>query len=252
MKSKRLMNLFRDAGVTDINAPDVPLATLSTSANDALQLTGLNSEEIQQIQQAFTRKEKTSIAALAIGSGFAAWSIAQSSGMLDHAVEQAQDIGVFIVENLDTLTAGWDVALPVVANFLTEFTLKLPGGSVELGLEVLNLFEHPALLAEAIGMKLEYGTHLFDALELVGLGADAADILDGFSTLGLSLAASWLAGKLTTKYYASEIEEKRNRLSSLLARNLELMKLRKLLKTELPSAVIAGQLERVDIRHWGF
>ena len=92
----------------------------------------------------------------------------------------------------------------------------------------------------------------FDALNLVGLGVDALDLVEGATTLGLSILIGWGASKLVAKHYEPVLQEKIERLKALQDKNIELLRLRKLLGTQLPSAVVAGQLQHVDIQHWGF
>jgi hypothetical protein len=253
MNHSRIQQLLQEAGVDPLPSPDGPAAPLGTLVDRAMGFAGIAPEEMEEVHEALSRVQKSSAAAAAVGAGFTGWALTQSGSTLQHALSDGVKIGRFVNDNLDVLTAGWDQALPEVGMFLTEFALRLPTGTVKLGLGAMDLLEnHHDQLVEAVLMKLDAGVSMGDALDAVGLGADALDVIDGVSTFGLSLVAGWAAGKLVESHYEPQLREKRDRLERLKREYQELLKLKRALRTSIPSVVLSGQLQNVHKQLWGF
>jgi hypothetical protein len=249
---ERLRQRLRDAGIEDGSAPAVRSRPLAAAVNGVLAAAGVSLAQQEKVAHALRKVPRTSAAAGALGSGFGAWTLTHSDQTLHHAVENGAEIGDFIVDNLDVLTAGWDVATPAIASFLVEFTLRLPDGTVELGSKVLRLLERSDEVGDAVSLNLVDGVGLDQALELAGVGADVADVVDGITTFGLGILLGWAAKKAVETAYEPQIRARMDRLNALRTRYAQTAKLREMLRTELPAAVIAGQLNRVDASHRAF
>lgn len=252
MDRERFRQRLRDAGIEDGPAAVLRSRPLAAMANDVLAASGVSPAQQEKVSRALRKVPRTSAAATTLGSGFSAWTLTHADQTLHHAVENGAEIGDFVADNLDVLTAGWDEAAPAVAKFLVEFTLHLPDGTVELGSKVLHLLERSDELGDAVSLNLLDGVGLDQALEMAGVGADVADVVDGITTFGLGILLGWAAKKAVEKAYEPQIRARMDRLNALRTRYAQTDRLREMLRTELPAAVIAGQLNRVDVSHRAF
>jgi hypothetical protein len=206
---------------------------------------------VHQIAATLWSAPRTSAAAAALGTGFGAWTLSHADQVLIHAVEGGVEIAGFVHDNIDILTAGWDAAAPAVADFLVEFTLRLPEGTLRLGEQVLGLLGDSDAAGHAAHLTAA-GAGAADAWDAVDAGVTVADVAEGAATVGLSIAAGYVAKKLVEKHYQPKIEERKVRLGNLETQGGEVARLGASLRGGVPPALVAAQLEKVDTRHWAF
>lgn len=252
MDRDRFRQRLRDAGIDDGPVPSPRSRSLVALADEVLATAGVPSGQAEKVARALRDVPHTSAAAQALGSGFGAWTLTHSDQVLHHALENGAEIGDFVASNLDVLTAGWEAAAPEVAKFLFEFTLRLPDGTLELGSEVLRLLERSDELSEAVSLKLVDGMGLDSALEAAGVAGDVAGVVDGVTTLGLGILLGWAAKKVVESAYEPQIRARMDKLNELRTRYARTARLRQMLRTELPAAVIAGQLNQVNASYRAF
>jgi hypothetical protein len=249
MHRDRVFRRLSEAGIDPTPSPERRTDALSKLADDVLERCGIPRDRVHQIASTLWSAPRTSAAAAALGAGFGAWTLSHSDELLIHATERGVEIAGFIHDNIDLLTAGWDTAAPAVADFLVEFTLNLPEGTVHLGEQILHLLDHGEAAGHAASVDF---ADVGDALHAVEAGVTLTDVAEGVATVGASIAAGWLAKKAVERHYQPLIEQRRARLGELEREGGEVARLGASLRGGVPPAVVAAQLAKVDTRHWAF
>lgn len=224
--------------------------SLKAFADRHLQVLGFTPQDIQTIEAALSSRGKASAAAAGIGAGFGGWMLAQTSPSLEKIGDHGISIALFIRDNVEVLTAGWDEALPAVAGKLVQLQLEFPDEVIELGGAVAHLVSHAEQLSLAAHLVLEHGESVGHALDMVGVLGDVADVADIATTLGASLVLSWAAGKWVDRRYAPQIKQRADRLAALELKRRKLLEVRYALKLGIPNAVIAGRLGSLPRQDW--
>ena len=245
-----LETFLLEAGVEPLHSSTETATSLTHLVDDALKLNGFTPEELQGIDEAFSAKQASLNLAADIGIGLAALGIAQSEEIMEIFIKSGGLLGNIIVNNIDALFT--EKTIHLLQDGIKELVFDLPGGTIHLGEQLIHLCTHPAEIFEAVSITIEHGIHFFDALEIVGLGADLAELTDAATTLGATLVLSWGVRKYLDSTYKPLIEEKDARLATRKSEYIELEKLRRAMKSRLPARIVAIQLGSVDRRHWGF
>ncbi|HEV7590423.1 MAG TPA: hypothetical protein VGO40_20095 [Longimicrobium sp.] len=252
MNRNRVRRRLTEAGIDPTPAREPRTRKLASIADEALEAAGIPRDQLHRIAAEFRRVPRTSCAAAAMGAGFTAWTLSHSDHLLHHAIDRGADVAAFVHDNIDVLTAGWHDAAPAVAEFLVEFSLHLPEGTIHVGEQLFeHLLHHAGAVEHAVGAGA-HGPDLGDALHAVSVGADATDLFEGVATLGLSIAVGMGAKKVVEMYYEPRIEERKARLRELEGVVGELARLKASLEGGLPVGLVAAQLEKVHPSHWGF
>jgi hypothetical protein len=245
-----LDTFLREAGVEPLHSSAATATSLTHLVDDALKLNGLTPEELKDIDEAFSAKQASLNLSADIGIGLAVLGIAQSGEIMDVFIKAGGRLGHIIINNIDTLFT--DNTIHLLQDGIKELVFDLPGGTIHLGEQLFHLCTHPAEIVEAVNITIEHGLNIFDALEVVGMGADIAELTDAATTFGATLVLSWGVRKYVDSKYKPLLEEKDARLMTQKSKYIELEKLRRAMKSRLPARIVAIQLGSVDRLHWGF
>lgn len=202
--------------------------------------------DLERTDSALSKPWPRSLENLGLGVGFASWIILEASDAAKEAalntsteaiIHSAGKWADFLLKNFGNPMETWGDIADLAKNF-AEHALTLPAGTLELTADVLVAMEHSG--------------DFWENLEIVGAAGDVADFLDGVTTLGLGILASWTVGKIADWVFDSVHEEQRERLRTLRVQLLELGRLHHALLLGIPAPVIAPHLDKIASAHWGF
>jgi hypothetical protein len=248
MDAQRLEGLLREAGV-DVDAPHASTTeSLTDLVTSALELVGIEAEELERLSESLQGKAKTSAMAIGLGAGLSAFALATSAPFVDLAVDAGARIVNFLIDNPDVLAAGWVALVNPLATISAEVIFHLPGGTLDLG---VALADATHLAHDLIATALAEGGHLGDIVDALTTAADALDIADIATTLGIGWLIGWVAGNIVEEYYAPKIEALKAQVLRVQEKQEGLERLKEALRLKLPPALITPLLEKVESNHWG-
>lgn len=249
MDTQRLESLFWEAGI-DLHTVQVPPSeSLTELATSMLQLLDISMEELEKVRESLAGIPKTSALAVGIGVGLSAFTLANAAPFLDFAVDAGARVVNFLIDHHALITAGWDALAPPLLTMATEIVLHLPGGTIDLGLAFADATH---IAHELVTAALSQGAHLGDIVHAMTAAAHAVDLAEIATTLGLSLALGWVAGKIVDTVYGPKIDAIKSQIYRIQEKQEGLERLKQALKLRLPPATVAQLLENVAPHHWEF
>lgn len=247
MDAQRLEGLLREAGV-DVDAPHASTENLTDLVTSALELVGIEAEELERLSESLQGKAKTSAMAIGLGTGLSAFALATAAPFVDLAVDAGARIVNFLIDNPDVLAAGWIALANPLVTISAEVIFHLPGGTIDLG---VALADATHLAHDLIATALAEGGHLGDIVDALTTAADALDIADIATTLGIGWLIGWVAGNIVEDHYAPKIEALKAQVLRVQEKQAGLERLKEALRLKLPPALITPLLEQVESNHWG-
>lgn len=211
---------------------------------EALRAIGIDAGVEARISTA-SRSIGLSFANVGIGVGFAAWVTYEATHSLGSTVfEQGIDAvfghaekwAGFIIDILTHPETWSDVGNLVIHVF--ENAATMPIGTIQAAADIVDSLSHAGSFFENMD-AIDGFTHLADA-------ADAA------TTLGLSIALSYVAGKLVDAIVEDKLQAPAERVRVVQEQLTEVLKLRHVLSAGIPAPAIAPHLDRIAQDHWAF
>lgn len=242
MNRNRLRDLFVAAGINE-NARRSG-DTLGKVVAKALRTIGLKPTEEKAVSTA-AQEVTTSFANIGVGVGFASWVVYEAShgiaaSALDTSIDamfgHAETWAGFVIDTLQHPETWPDVAHLI--QHAIENAATMPIGSIQLVADIIEAWDHSGPFLEN--------------LDALGVAGELVDVADAATTLGLSLALSYLAGKFVDNIVEQKLRPRQERLKELQQQSGELLRLRQMLQLGVPSPALAPQLDKVAAQHWGF
>jgi hypothetical protein len=252
LDSKKFEYFLSEAGIPYLPSSFYQV-NLTKVVDDALKLTGLTEQDIENIHDAFLKKQISSNIPKDIWIGLAALGILESTEIVDFFIKAGGKLGDIIAKNIDTLFT--EETFHKLQDAILELGLNLPSGTVHFAETLINFIKNPDGITKIL-CTLENSADFVEVLEVVGtgveIGANLADLIDATTTLGLSLAVSYGVKKLVDVHYKPILEEQFHEIRIQKDKYIELFKLRQAIKEGLPGRVVSVQLRNVEKYHWGF
>jgi hypothetical protein len=239
---ERLQKLFGDIDLGSSAPPR--MEHVADCAAEALRTIGIDAEVEAKIATA-SRSIGVSFANAGIGVGFAAWVTYEATHslgttVLEHGIDavfgHAEKWAGFIIDVL-THPETWSDVGNLVIHFF-ENAATMPIGTIQAAADIIDSLSHAGSFIENMD-AIDGFTHLADA-------ADAA------TTLGLSIALSYIAGKFVDAIVEDKLQPRAERVRVVQSQLTEVLKLRHVLSTRIPAPAIAPHLDRVAQDHWAF
>lgn len=207
---------------------------------------GIAGDQMSGLDEAF-RLWVPGAAAVAFGTGYYAWALADSGAFIDRAIDVGADLGGFVLSNLDTMMSDWPQFVHLLDDRILEMVLHLPASTIHIGHLIAEYLTQPHSFH--VVSALSDG---FDAVDVAVAAVTFADILEAITTLGLSLAIGAAAVAAIRARWEPRIEAKKAELERWKVAHEHRAKLRHMLTLGLPPRMVAVQLARVDRQHWSF